>query len=153
MPVWQDNKELKTNPKSSKIKKFGFTSGTIGNALPNISKQDVNNALFKIIQIISSEEHDQYPREAPDLVMWFLPHHFQVVSTIYNPKNHPVCIGTVISLRLLTARHKYRGKGFGHWTKIATDSIEYFTNSGLHPTNQKHLRPITKYMIDKYISP
>lgn len=47
----------------------------------------------------------------------------------------------------------YKDIGSVWYTKIATDSIEYFTNSGLHPTNQKHLRPITKYMIDKYISP
>lgn len=47
----------------------------------------------------------------------------------------------------------YKDIGSVWYTKITADSIEYFTDGGTHPTHQKHLKPITKYMIDKYISP
>lgn len=39
------------------------------------------------------------------------------------------------------------------YTKITNDSLVYFTGPGYHPVHkQKNLKPLTKYIIDKYIN-
>lgn len=37
------------------------------------------------------------------------------------------------------------------WYDKSNNQLEYFSSPGIHPENGKTLRPITKYMIDKYV--
>lgn len=37
------------------------------------------------------------------------------------------------------------------WYDKSNNELEYFTAPGIHPTNGKTLKPITKYIIEKYI--
>ena len=36
------------------------------------------------------------------------------------------------------------------WYDKSNNQVEFFTQYGLHPTNHKTLRAVTKHMIDKY---
>ncbi|WNM19130.1 hypothetical protein [Flavobacterium capsici] len=43
------------------------------------------------------------------------------------------------------------GKAIVYYCKIDNDNVEYFNQPGYHPINGKPLKPITTYMINKYI--
>lgn len=45
----------------------------------------------------------------------------------------------------------YTHVGTTWYTKAGMDSVEFFTDAGLHPTNHKTLRPVTNYIIRKYV--
>lgn len=45
----------------------------------------------------------------------------------------------------------YHHIGSTWYTKAGMDSVEFFTDAGTHPTNHKALRPVTKYIIRKYV--
>lgn len=90
--------------------------------------------------------------------MYWAKDHFQPI-----PCNQPIPNTLVIALDTARVKHfkkitrpdtiTNRAKG-GVWYSKIDNEIEFFTTGGEHPViNSRHLKPITDYIIDKYIHP
>lgn len=127
------SKKARFNLKNTKVKSTGIAA-----------------AILLITVVVSYNTNTKI-----DCIQWKENHYekFECNNNVPNPLLKDVNIET---FKKITPNEKTIFFEYGHaiiwYGKSSSGKMEFFNSRGLHPETMKELKPITKYIIDKYIS-
>lgn len=117
-------------------------------------KKKLKGALILLLGLIlGTGSYQAFVKDRPDCIRW-MGEQYEAVNCSGDALDIPYrqdLLDDFRKVKVADTTQFFVGGKPRIWYMKSGDQLEYFNAPGLHPVNGKTLRPITPYMIDKYV--